>query len=274
MDALGLGKISVGPPYFDSVFVPVMTPALLLMGFSVFAKWKKTDILELLAKLKWAIIGSLILSVLLPYIAGKSSPMISLGLLFALWIVSTALISLMRNLAGKSGRWLEKFLSISRSYLGMIVAHLGVAVFIVGVTMVKAYEVEKDVRMKPGDSVSIGTYDFKFESISDDKGPNYVLMRGLFRISEAGNLVQILEPEKRIYVVQNNPMTEAAIQAGLFRDLYISLGDQIDEKTWAVRIYIKPFVQWIWAGCLMMAFGGILALLDPRYRRKVIQRHE
>ena len=271
IDALDLGKISVGPPYFDTVFVPVMTPALLLMGLSAFAKWKKFELLELIKKLKWAILGSISLAILLPALAGKVTPLICLGLLFPLWILSTAMISVKGHLSGKTGGWLSNLISLPRSYQGMIVAHLGVAVFIVGVTMVKGYEIEKDLRMKPGDIVKVGSYTFKFDSINDDKGPNYVLMRGSFRISKDGDFVTFLEPEKRVYVVQNNPMTEAAIEIGIFRDLYISLGDQIDDKNWAVRVYIKPFVQWIWAGCLMMAFGGFLALLDPRYRKKVMQ---
>ena len=268
IDALGLGKISVGPPYFDSVFVPVMAPGILLMGLSVFAKWKKTDLIELLKKLKWAMLGSVLLAVALPYLAGKFSPMISLGLLLSLWIASTAMISVKGHLNGRNDGWLTKLVSLPRSYQGMIAAHLGVAVFIVGVTMVKGYEIEKDLRMKPGDVANVGPYAFKFESMNDDKGANYVLMRGSFRISKDGDFVSILEPEKRIYTVQNNPMTEAAIEIGFLRDIYISLGDQIDDKNWAVRIYIKPFVQWIWAGCLLMAFGGFLALMDPRYRRK------
>ncbi len=150
----------------------------------------------------------------------------------------------------------------------MIVAHLGVAVFITGVTMVKGYEVEQDLRMSPGESAQISGYVFRFEGVSDVAGPNYMAAKGLFTVTRGDKLVATLAPEKRTYMVQNMPMTEAAIQTGFFRDLYLSLGEPIGGDAWAVRIYIKPFVQWIWAGCLLMAAGGLLAILDPRYRRR------
>jgi len=262
LDALGMGKISVGPPYFDTVFVPIMTPALFLMGLAIFARWKKTDLPALALRLKWALGVSAATALLLPLVLGKWTPMIALGLLLALWIVATAAINLRERLRQQS------FTSLSRAYLGMLLAHLGVAVFITGVTLVKGYEIERDLSMKPGDTTQIGGYVFRFEGVSDTAGPNYQAARGVVRISRDNKEIAILSPEKRLYTVQNMPMTEAAIDAGLLRDLYVSLGEPVGKDAWALRIYIKPFAHWIWAGCMLMALGGLLALSDRRYRRE------
>jgi cytochrome c-type biogenesis protein CcmF len=268
LDALHLGKISVGPPYFDAVFVPLMMPAVLLMGLAIFARWKKAELPELAIRLKWAFGLSMVAAMLLPFVMGKWTPLVALGLLMALWIISSAFVSVSERLKKREGgSVLIALAGLPRAYQGMIVAHLGVAVFIIGVTMVKGYEVEQDMRMSPGDSVSIRGFDFHFDRMSDEVGPNYTTKVGYFSVSRHGSLVTVLTPEKRLYTVQNEPMTEAAIHAGLVNDLYVSLGDQINAQAWAVRIYIKPFVQWIWVGCLMMAAGGFLAMLDPRYRR-------
>ena len=262
LDALGYGKISVGPPYFDTVFVPIMAPAIFLMGLAIFARWKSTDLPALALRLKWAFGVSVATAALLPLVLGKWTPMIALGLLMALWIVVTAAINLRERLRQQS------VTTLPRAYLGMLAAHLGVAMFIVGVTMVKGYESEQDVRMSPGDTVQAGGYLFRFDGTTDVRGPNYLAARGKFTVSRDGREVAVLEPEKRMYTVQGMPMTEAAIQPGVLRDLYVALGEPVGTAAWAVRIYIKPFVQWIWAGCLLMAFGGLLALTDRRYRRK------
>ena len=262
LDALGYGKISVGPPYFDTVFVPIMAPAVFLMGLAIFARWKNADLPALALRLKWAFGVSVATAALLPLVLGKWTPMIALGLLMALWIVVTAAISLRERLRQQS------ITTLPRAYLGMLAAHLGVAMFIVGVTMVKGYESEQDVRMSPGDTVQAGAYQFRFDGVTDAPGPNYQATRGRFVVSRDGKEITVLEPEKRMYTVQAMPMTEAAIQPGVLRDLYVSLGEPVGTAAWAVRIYIKPFVQWIWAGCFLMAFGGFLALSDRRYRRK------
>jgi cytochrome c-type biogenesis protein CcmF len=268
LDALGMGKISVGPPYFDTVFVPVMMPAIFLMGLAIFARWKNAELPALMLRLKWAFAVSVVTALLLPFVMGKWTPLIALGLLMALWIVTTALVNLNDRLKKRETGWLKSFIGLPRAYQGMIMAHLGVAVFIVGVTMVKGYEVERDMRMSPGDTAKVGGYDFRFDGIKEEQGPNYMAVRGHFTITRNGSPVAVMEPEKRMYTVQSMPMTEAAISEGFINDLYVSLGEPVSEQAWAVRIYIKPFVQWIWAGCLMMAAGGLLALLDPRYRRR------
>jgi cytochrome c-type biogenesis protein CcmF len=149
----------------------------------------------------------------------------------------------------------------------MQLAHMGIAVFIVGVTMVKGYETERDVRMDVGDTVMAGGYVFRFDGVSELQGPNYVAAQGRVSVSKDGKPVAVLHPEKRQYNASGMPMTEAAIEPGLLRDLYVSLGEAIpDSEAWAVRVYIKPYVDWIWGGCLLMALGGIMAISDRRYR--------
>ena len=150
----------------------------------------------------------------------------------------------------------------------MHLAHLGIAVFVVGVTMVKGYEAEKDVRMAPGDTVSVGGYTFRLLGVHAVPGPNYRAMRGDVELSKAGTLLKTLHPEKRTYATSAMPMTEAAIDAGLLRDVYVSLGEPLQGDSWSVRVYYKPFVDWIWGGCLLMAFGGLVAASDRRYRIK------
>jgi cytochrome c-type biogenesis protein CcmF len=180
--------------------------------------------------------------------------MTGFGLALAVWIVATGLISLKKRPSG------------SRSYLGMVVAHIGVAVFVVGVTLVKGYEQEKDVKMRAGDTVELNGYVFRLDEVSDVRGPNYVAARASMSVTREGKPVTRLYPEKRIYTVQDMPMTEAAINPGPTRDLYVSLGDALDTGTWLVRVQVKPFIDWIWAGCLLMAIGGLLAAADRRYR--------
>jgi cytochrome c-type biogenesis protein CcmF len=266
LDALSLGKISVGPPYFDSVFVPVMAPLAFLMGIGPLARWKKAELPDLATRLKWAFATAVALGLLLPFIGGKWSPMVAFGLLLALWIVTTTVVNLRERAAGSQGGALQRLAKQPRGYWGMLLAHLGVAVFIVGVTVVKGYETERDVQMVPGDTVSIGRYVFKFEGIAESRGPNYTAMRGTFDLAKDGASIRKMQPEKRIYSAQGMPMTEAAISSGVFGDLYVSLGEPVGGKAWTVRVYHKPFVTWIWGGCVLMALGGLLALSDRRYR--------
>jgi len=217
---------------------------------------------------RWAFVASLIIALLLPLVLGIWTPMIALGLLLAFWVISTVTTDLYRRLNGREGAISQRLKSQTRSYYGMQFAHLGVAVFIIGVTMVKGYETERDVRMDIGDTVTAGGYVFRFDGVRDMKGPNYQGYQGRVTISKNDSRVTQLFPEKRTYNASGMPMTEAAIDTGLTRDLYVSLGEPIPDSNgaWAVRIYHKPFIDWIWAGCLMMAMGGVLAISDRRYR--------
>jgi len=267
MDALGQGKLSVGPPYFHAVFVPLMVPMVLLMGLGPLARWKKFAAPELARRVRWAFASAVLIALLLPLTMGKWTAMIALGLLLAFWIIASVLLSLRERLAGH-GNFMQRARGQSLSYYGMQFAHLGVAVFIIGVTLVKGYETERDVRMDVGDTVLAGGYEFRFNGVTETQGPNYVAAQGRISVSKNGKLVTEMYPEKRQYNVSGMPMTEAAIDTGWLGDLYVSLGEPIPDGkgAWAVRVYIKPFVDWIWAGCLLMAIGGVLAISDRRYR--------
>ena len=272
LDALNLGKISVGPPYFDAVFVPIMAPLVFLMGVGPIARWKEASLPDLWTLLKWALGVSLVTALILPFLLGKWSPLVSFGLFLALWILASTVVNLRQALRHRSGSLVAKLGSQSRSYYGMLLAHLGIAVFIVGVTLVKGYESERDVRMAPGDTVTVGSYTFRFEGVRDIAGPNYRGARGTVEVTRDGRFIEKLHPEKRVYTAQEMPMTEAAIDSGLFGDLYVSLGEPVDGGAWSVRVYDKPFVTWIWGGCVLMALGGLLAISDRRYR--VFSRRE
>ena len=275
MDALGYGKLSVGAPYFEAVFVPLMVPMVFMMGLGPLARWKKMSVPDLARRVRWAFGSALVLALLLPLVMGKFlslesnkwSPMIVLGLLMAFWVIATLVVSLRQRWTGQ-GSFFARVRAQSLSYYGMQVAHLGVALFIIGVTLVKGYETERDLRMNVGDTVVAGGYEFRFNGVTESQGPNYVAGVGHVSVNKDGKLVTELEPEKRQYNVSGMPLTEAAITTGVFRDLYVSLGEPIPESegAWAVRVYIKPFIDWIWAGCLLMALGGILAISDRRYR--------
>jgi cytochrome c-type biogenesis protein CcmF len=267
LDALGLGKISVGPPYFEAVFLPLMTPAIFLMGIAPIARWKEAKLPELAVRLKWALAVSLACAALLPFVLGRWTPLIAFGILLAAWVVATQLITLRAKFHATSGdSFSARFSRISRSYYGMVLAHFGVAVFILGVTLVKGYETEKDVRMEVGDTVTIGVYSFRFNGASEVAGPNYRAIRGDFSVSRKGKPYSRMHPEKRFYPVQRQTMTEADIDTGFFRDLYVSLGEPVGGGAWSVRVYHKPFVDWIWGGAALMALGGLLAVSDRRYR--------
>ena len=271
LDALGMGKISVGPPYFDTVFVPLMAPAIFLMGVGPLARWKETSIPDLASRLKWALGVTVVAALATGWLAGSIHLMATLGLLMAFWIVSSVATDFWErvNPQGKGFAELRrKTALIPRALAGMMVAHLGVAAFCFGVTMVKTYEVESDVRMAVGDSTTVRGYAFTFKGVKDVQGPNYDATRGTIAITRDGRRITELSPEKRIFRVQQNPMTEAAIAPGLTGDLYVSLGEEVDGGAWIVRIYVKPFIDWVWGGCLLMAFGGLLAVTDRRYRRK------
>jgi cytochrome c-type biogenesis protein CcmF len=266
LDSMGLGKVSVGPPYFQAVFVPLMAPALFLMGIGPFARWKSTSLPEIAIRLRWAFVISLITALLLPFTMGNWSVLVSFGLLLAFWIITTTIYNFWTRIKPASGsvQW-SRARSQPRSYYGMLLAHFGVAVFVIGVTLVKGYEVEKDVRMEAGDTAHVGGYEFRFDGVTQVPGPNYMASRGSLQVTRNGQPVTVMTPEKRSYFSHQMPMTEASISPGLTRDLYVSLGEP-EGDAWIVRVYYKPFVDWIWAGCLLMAFGGFLAVSDRRYR--------
>ncbi len=259
LDALDLGKISVGPPYFETVFVPLMVPMVLIMGLAPFARWKAAAVHDV-PRLLWVIMGvTLLAGAIIPALMGGWSFLAALGVFLGLWATLSSLLVL-------RARGVSRLASMSLAQWGMVVAHVGVGVFILGVTFVKAYETNSDVKMRAGDSTTVGGYTFTFRDINEVSGPNYIAVRARVEVSRGGVQELIMEPEKRIYHVQRMPMTEAAIDSGVLRDLYVSLGEPVDEETWIVRVQHKPLVNWIWWGCLLMAIGGGLAAADRRYR--------
>ena len=273
IDALGLGKLSVGPPYFEAIFVPVMTPAIFLIGVGPIARWKQMSLPALAIRLRWAFAVSVVSALVAPYFMGEWKPMISFGLLLAFWIIVCVLVNLKHRISASSeGNVFTRLLKQSRSYYGMHCAHLGVAVFIIGVTLVNGYETEKDVRMEIGSKVTVGGYTFQFNGTRNDVGPNYKAVIGDIAVSKDGQFIRNMYPEKRTYNASGMAMTEAAIDTGFFRDLYIALGEPLTNGAWVVRAYHKPFVDWIWMGCLLMAFGGITSITDRRYRLKVTKK--
>jgi cytochrome c-type biogenesis protein CcmF len=260
IDALGLGKLSVGPPYFNTVFVPIMVPLLVLMAIGPLARWKQLDAGDIVRRLRAPALVAVVAGLGLPFLMGRWSPLVALGLMLAVWIVASGLIQVRERLRLARPPW---------SFWGMQIAHLGIATFVVGVTMVKGYEVEKDVRMAFGDTVEIGGYTVRLLGVREVTGPNYIAQRGDVELSKDGRVLQMLAPEKRRYGSSQMPMTETAIDSGLTRDLYVSMGERLDAGAtgaWSVRVYYKPFVVWIWGGCLLMAIGGALAAADRRYR--------
>ncbi|MDE2389263.1 MAG: heme lyase CcmF/NrfE family subunit [Betaproteobacteria bacterium] len=274
IDALGLGKLSVGPPYFEAVFVPVMTPAIFLIGVGPIARWKQMSLPALAVRLRWAFAVSVVSALAAPYFMGEWKPMTSFGLLLAFWIIVCVFVNLKHRIsASTEGNVFTRLLKQSRSYYGMHCAHLGVAVFIIGVTLVNSYETEKDVRMEIGSKVTVGGYVFQFNGTRNDVGPNYKAVIGDIAVSKDDQFVRNMYPEKRTYNASGMAMTEAAIDTGFFRDLYIALGEPLTNGAWVVRAYHKPFVDWIWMGCLLMAFGGITSITDRRYRLKITKKN-
>ena len=271
IDALGLGKLSVGPPYFSAVFVPLIAPALFLMGVGPLARWREASAADLTRRLRWAIGVSLASAVVAPLVLGHWTPMTGLGLLLAVWVASTAVLNLVTRLREHPApRWRTRMAAQPGSYYGMLLAHFGVSVFIVGVTVVSGFQSENDVRMEPGETASVGGYRFLLEAINPITGPNYTAARATVTVTQDGAPVAVLYPERRIYTVSRMPMTEVAIDRGVRRDLYVALGEPVSATAWSIRLHHKPMVNWIWGGCVLMALGGFLAVLDRRYRARSV----
>ncbi|MFZ2306573.1 MAG: heme lyase CcmF/NrfE family subunit [Rhodoferax sp.] len=260
IDALKLGKISVGPPYFNAVFVPIMAPVLFLLAAVPLARWKNTDVKEIALRMWIPGALALVAGILIPYAMGGWTVMSALGVALSVWIAASGVIQVVRRVKSSLP---------PASFWGMHLGHFGIAVFAFGVTMVGGYQEEQDVRMEPGDTVQVGGYQFKMIGVKDVPGPNYSAARGEFEVTQGSGAAKILHPEKRNYFSSTMPMTEAAIDAGFTRDVYVSLGEPLEGKAWAVRVYFKPFVDWIWGGCVLMALGGLFAMMDKRYRLRV-----
>ncbi len=264
---IDLGKLSVGEPYFNAVFVPIMLPALVIMSMAPLMRWKSDRFDRVFKQMLIPLAVALSVGIALFFIE-KGSVMISVSVGLAALIVSSVVMSFINRVKSKSvGSTLKK---IPLSFYGMNLAHIGVAVFIVGVTFTESMSLQKDLRMEQGDTISLGGYAFTFEGASSHQGPNYIAYEGAVSIIDPdGESIGVLTPQKRVYQVRGMPMTEAGIDAGLFRDLFVALAEQLENGAWSLRIYYKPFIRWIWLGCILMALGGFIAVMDKRYRLRV-----
>ena len=265
-DAFNLGKISVGAPYFNALFVPITLVLLVFLGLGSLTNWKRHQLNAFLPLWKVAV-ASVALGVALPlFVFGTAPIKVSLSLSLCSWVV----LSIARDMYLKAKTAKQGFgaglLRLSRSYYGMQLAHLGLVITVIGVTLTSTYSVEKDVRLGMGDRVEVGNYQFEWQGVREYKGANFESIQAKIQVFKDNKSIEYLYPEKRVYVVQNRSMTEAAIDGGLFRDLYVAIGEPLENNQWAVRVYYKPFVRWLWLGALVMAFGGIVAMSDRRYR--------
>ena len=250
-------KISVGPPYFNRVFVPIVCLLFVAMAVSPFSRWRRTSG-DILIRQHWPfLLATPIVISLVTYVVATGINFITIGVeTLAVWI----LVLLARH-------WWQAGSISSASQLGMMLAHTGIAVAILGVVVTTTYSEGRDVRMNPGDSIDLAGYEFIFEGVQKVRGPNYLADQATFNVTRDGEFVANLRPEKRVYSVGQNVMTEADMDPGLLRDVYVALGENVGENAWAVRIHVKPFVRWIWLGGLLVAVGGLVTLLDKRYRR-------
>ncbi|QHM71863.1 heme lyase CcmF/NrfE family subunit [Mixta intestinalis] len=265
---LGLGSISIGQPFFNTMFSWLMAPFALMLGIGPLVRWRRDEPQKLWKRLALALLITLLLSVLLPWLMqDRIEAMTVVGLMMALWVIILTLLELHERATHRHSL-LRGMSKLSRSHWGMVLGHLGVAVTVIGIAFSQNYSVERDVRMKGGDSVDIHQYRFLFREVRELQGPNYSGGEALIDVTRNGKPEATLRAEKRYYNVARSMMTEAAIDGGLTRDLYAALGEELSDGSWAVRIYYKPFVRWIWYGGLFMACGGLLCLLDPRYRSR------
>ena len=265
IDALGMGKISVGPPYFNAVFIPITAPLAILVGFGMIVRWKRDSIKRITTSLGPLLLASIALGLLWPLTMDEYKLSASIGAILACWIVLTAFAQLVMRF--KNSKSASSFFKTPLSIWGMSLGHIGLGIFVIGISFSSAYSLEKDLRMSPGEKYKLGEYTFYFNGVKKVTGPNYTSDTGLFKVSKQGTKDFSLYPEKRVYNIKRSPMTEAGIKAGLMQDLYTVLGEPLpDGHSWTIRLYYKPYVRWIWLGPLLMMIGGFLSASDKRYR--------
>ncbi|MGE5624244.1 MAG: heme lyase CcmF/NrfE family subunit [Bacillota bacterium] len=268
MDALGLGQLSVGPPYFNAVFIPVMLPFFVVMGIGPYVRWKHGDVAGTGRVLRFAAVAALVAGVVaLVVVHAEGAILLATGVTLAVWVGLTAFIEPINRLRQRHA---GRHASLPRAVLGMSCAHFGAACLVLGVTVTSLMGVDQDLIMKPGEHQQVAGYQFQFDGVHTEAGPNYEALQGTFRVSKDGNPVTVMRPEKRNFASLGTVTTTAAIEPGLFRDLYLALGNSLDQGTWSVRIEYKPLVRFIWLGGILMMLGGILAATDRRYRRKAV----
>jgi cytochrome c-type biogenesis protein CcmF len=267
LDAMDLGRISVGPPYFNMVFLLPMLPLALLLGLGMHSAWQKMAPGALFSKLRWIGLTTLIVAIAYPLVAfGSTSALTIIGLAAGVWVTLSSLIE-------PVSRWLgSRSVKLTRAQLGMFVSHLGVGLFIVGATVTSAFSIETDEAVRIGDTWEVAGFDIEFRGLRQVDGPNFAAEEGEFEVRKDGELVATLRPQKRIYRVQTSPMTEAAIDDRWFRHIFVALGESLGAGAWSVRVQYKPMISFIWFGCIVMALGGLLAATDKRYRMPAAER--
>ncbi|WP_448652279.1 heme lyase CcmF/NrfE family subunit [Pseudomonas fluorescens] len=270
LDALSGAKLSVGPPYFNALFIPLMGLLMVVMAVGVLVRWKDTPVKWLAGMLMPVLLGSVALAVIAGFAYGDFNWAVLATFLLAAWVLLAGLRDIVDKTRHKG--LLKGLPTLTRSYWGMQVAHIGIAVCALGVVLSSQNSAERDLRLAPGESMDLAGYHFIFEGAKHFEGPNFTSDKGTVRVVRNGKEVAVLHPEKRLYTVQSSMMTEAGIDAGFTRDLYVALGEPLGDGAWAVRVHVKPFVRWIWFGGLLTGFGGLLAALDRRYRVKVKSR--
>jgi len=270
LDALGLGKISVGPPYFETVFGLMMLPLLALIGVGPLTRWRQDDTRALLRQLWVPAVVAASAVIALVWSEGTVHASALAGLAMGCWIAAATFADLRERLRRRAsgGSLRQRLRQVPRAALAMMVAHLGVAVFTVGVVMVNTYEQERDVRMQPGQATELAGWTWTLTHLEPVEGPNYTATQGTIEVSRHGRSVARLQPQKRVYATHANPMTESAVYSLPWRDLYVSMGEQLPDGSWIVRVQVKPFIGWIWFGCLIMMAGGVVAVGDRRYRER------
>ncbi|WP_018983528.1 heme lyase CcmF/NrfE family subunit [Salinimonas chungwhensis] len=271
---LGLGAISIGAPFFNKMFVYLIVPFVFLLCIGPLSRWKQQSVKALARQLITAFCISLVAALLIFFSYSEQAYMAVLGLTLSFWILVASVLEVWQRIGAMDSQYsiAKRLRMLTRSHWGMILGHVGFAVTLIGITLVSNYEQERDVRMLPGEQITLSDYTFVFNGVSKTQGPNYESDVGHFSVYRSGEKLTTMMPEKRIYTVQRMPMTEAAIHTTISRDLFIALGEPLDDGAWAVRVYIKPFVTWIWGGGAIMALGGVCALSDRRYRMSTLAK--
>jgi cytochrome c-type biogenesis protein CcmF len=267
IDALTGQKISVGPPYFNAVFLTPMLPLAALLGLGMHSIWKSMRAATLLQRLVWPAVIAAVFGVITPFVFyGHASWLTVLSTILGVWVCASSLLEPVRKWVRREGA------PLTRAQIGMYLAHFGVGVFVLGATLVSAYTVETDVPGRPGDRFSLGGYDVVFRDVHHVDGPNFVADEGEFELRKGGDLVTVLHSQQRLYRVQQSALTEAAIDSRFTRDVFVALGEPLGDGAWSLRLQVKPFIRFLWLGAILMALGGLIAITDRRYRLPVRDR--
>jgi len=267
VDALNMGKISVGPPYYNAVFNPIVALMVVMMGIAPVIRWKKNKAGTFRSELGLVALASIVFGLAFPLLyGGEFIGWVAVGMGLAFWLIVATLKNAKTNITLPQGGFDIKRPTLS--YWGMVVSHMGIAVAVIGATMVSHYETQLDIRMDVNSTVELSGYEFAFEGMKDVEGPNFSAKQGQFRVFEDGKEIAFLRPERRIYRVQTMGMTEAGIDSTMSRDLFVALGDPLDNGAWAVRVYVKPYINLLWLAGALVAFGGFMCIADRRYRAK------